>query len=175
MATKTAAAKRLVEAMEGLFPLQRDTPFLLAAAAGVAVATAVCLLLHIVLMNRGGRKTGTATTTKATKPTPMLPGYPIIGSTVEVLANMPRFLDWMLERTRAPELGGADGLGGWVGGHTAAVWLWSWSGVVCALYLSLAVCCVGLDRFFFVAAEEGGTARHDCQGPLMGGLRAAAA
>ncbi len=67
------------------------------ALAGVAAAL-ICLGLAAV-----GRKA---------KGTPSPPGHgPVLENTVEVLANMPRFLDWLLDLSR--KYGGEDGLGTW--------------------------------------------------------------
>lgn len=131
----TASTGKMGEALLAL--LKGDgpgsTPLLLSAAAG-----ALCCLLLLLLTTAHQKRRGaasTSTSNKPTKPLPTLPGHPMIGNTLEMLNNLPRFLEWLLECTRKPELGGADGLGTQIGACTRygsidpltepAAWAWA--------------------------------------------------
>ncbi len=92
---------------------------LVVVAAGAVAAAALCLLLSFLFNN----KASTAAA-KATKPVPQPKGHPVIDNTVEVLGNLDRFLDWILDCTRKPELGGEDGLGERVSKEREGGWAW---------------------------------------------------
>lgn len=80
---------------------------------GVAVGLACCcgLLLLLLLPSLRGRRSGSKQGAKPSKPMPTLPGLPLLGATSEVLKNMPRFLEFLHEKTLDPAFGGSDGLG----------------------------------------------------------------
>lgn len=80
-------------------------PLLLLLAAGMCLGGLVFLLLP--KQQRGGKDGSKG----SSKPLPMPKGHPLIGNTVEVMANQSRFLDWLLDCAKTPELAGADGLG----------------------------------------------------------------
>lgn len=106
---------KLAEAMQALLhtitpaTTTQGSPLLL----GVAVGLGCCCLLLLLLpsLRRRGSSTNKHTHSGNDKPMPTLPGLPLLGATTEVLANMPRFLDFLLEKTLDPAFGGSDGLG----------------------------------------------------------------
>ena len=114
---------KLAEAMQALLhtitPATTTTsqggssPLLLGLAVGLACGLLLLLLLLLPpsLRRRSGKQTTGAGGGKPTKPMPTLPGLPLLGATSEVLANMPRFLEFLHEKTLDPAFGGSDGLG----------------------------------------------------------------
>lgn len=113
-----ALTSKLGSALEALLPSTimaqqpTSTLFFLVLA---AVTLGACLG-HGLLLRRSSKKDAAAVdggSKTPRRPLPLRKGYPVIGSTLEVLANLPRFLDWILDSVRDPALGGPDGLGAW--------------------------------------------------------------
>lgn len=120
---------KLVSAVEALFSSASTTTaepitrFILTFAAATLVGVCLGSLLR---RRKGAGATGGSAMMKKKRPMPLRKGYPLIGSTVEVLANLPRFLDWLLDCVCDPELGGSDGLGAWL---ASVVYNGRWKGM----------------------------------------------